>query len=317
MTFCVVKPGVMTLIQDLGRFGYQAQGLTTGGPMDEYAARWANGLLGNDPDAALLEVTLGNLVLTAEHDTVMVVTGADMPLKVNDIAVATWRTIAIRSGDVIALGWARSGQRCYVAVSGGLNLPKEFGSVATVVREKVGGLSGGKLVAGDKIPFQPLSVLQLSQPMKMAPLTAIPNYHQSIQIRVIVGCQFEQFSLADQERFFQSTYTLTADSDRMGFRLSGPALQAAGPVMLSEGIAFGAIQIPPDGQPIIMMKDRQTLGGYPKIGAVLPLDAFRLSQMKTGAQIRFAPVSIVDAQALMAAFGAFFDATQTVLAPPL
>ncbi len=312
MSFHVIKAGVMTLIQDSGRFGYQDQGLTTGGPMDEYAARWSNALVGNEQNAALLEVTVGNLVLQATGDTVIAVTGADMPITVNGIAVGSWRTTVVKAGDEIALGWARSGQRSYLAVAGGIQVTPEFGSVATVVREKVGGMSGERLAVGDQVPFKPLSPKQSMRPLQATPAAAIPNYHQSIQIRVIVGSQFEQFSVDDQQRFFQSSYKLTPESDRMGFRLSGPALQSSRPNLLSEGIAFGAIQIPPDGQPIIMMKDRQTLGGYPKMGAVFPLDAFRISQMKAGALIRFAPISISEAQSLMVAFNAFFDTPLTL-----
>jgi biotin-dependent carboxylase-like uncharacterized protein len=305
MTFVVTKPGLLTLIQDQGRFGFQHQGLTTGGMLDEYAGNWANRLLGNSLSAPLIEIALGNVSMTATADTIIAVTGAAAPIWVNEHPISMWRIQVIRAGDAIRIGWARSGQRLYVAVRGGFQVTPAFGSTATVVREKVGGLSGTAILANDQLPFTPVT---LDQGLDFAaPQAAIPNYDQSVQMRVVLGNQIMAFSEQAKTVFFQSTYHLTADSDRMGFRLSGPAVHYGGDTILSEGIAFGAIQVPPDGQPIIMLKDRQTIGGYPKIGGLLPIDAFRLSQMKAGASVSFAPIALEQAQALMQDFYRFFD----------
>lgn len=309
MAFRVLKPGLLSLIQDRGRFGFQHQGLTTGGVLDEYAANWANRLLGNDLAAPVIEITLGNMQLEAMKDTVVVLTGAVMPVFLNDQPVAQWQLLMISAGDILRLGWASSGQRSYLAVWGGFQVAPVFGSVSTVVREHVGGLVGAAIKVNDILPYRPCQPFSMTGALHHgAPKSAIPDYDQSIQIRVIQGNQISQFSAEDQAVFFAGVYRLTADSDRMGYRLSGPAIHYDGPGLLSEGIAYGAIQIPPDGQPIIMLKDRQTIGGYPKIGAVLPLDAYRLSQMKTGGSVHFAPISLDQAQSLMTEFHQFFDA---------
>lgn len=304
----VVKPGIYSLLQDHGRFGYQSQGITNGGSMDEYAARWANRLLGNSAQAPLIETTMGNLVLESDLHSVIAITGADQHFKINGKLRANWSIHIIGPGDQIQFGWPARGVRGYLAVAGGFNVSPEFGSVSTVVREQLGGLTGGPLMAGDYLPCEPSSqVAAISGVCEKISENGIPDYDQKIVVRVILGSQYPSFSSVDQNTFFNTEYQITAESDRMGIRLSGAPLNPVLKGILSEGVPFGAIQIPPDGQAIIMMKDRQTIGGYPKLGSILPLDAFRLSQLNTGRKIRFAPISLEQAQGLMAEFYQFFD----------
>ena len=303
----IIKGGAMSLLEDLGRFGYQNMGLTTGGAMDEHASFWANRLLGNPVDCVVLEMTLGNVELLAEHDCVIALCGADMPMLINGRSVMNWSTHYLTQGDCVTLGWAREGMRCYLAVKGGFQVTPEFGSVSTVVRESLGGLNGQALTSGDLLPFFDEEQSDKPHLKKMVPWYSQPDYTSVPTLRVITGYQFEQLSTDDIDRFFSSSYEIKADSDRMGFRLSGPALSSASDGIMSEGIAYGAIQIPTDGQPIILLKDRQTLGGYPKLGTLLPVDAFRLSQSRPGSEVRFSLISLEHGQTVMREFYEFFS----------
>jgi biotin-dependent carboxylase-like uncharacterized protein len=285
--FIVKQPGLLTLIQDRGRFGAHNLGLTNGGPLDALAFDWANRLLGNAGNASALEISFGGLLLESEIDTAIVVTGAEMPIKINDESVRQWQTHSVKKGDAIDLGYATNGTRTYLSVAGGFNIPPSFGSSATVVREKIGGLSGDKLQAGDHLPCEPQV---LSQHYLLADDDQ-PQYADNAVLRMVLGYQQNAFERIEQARFFGSEYQVTDRSDRMGFRLEGEAIKSNIVGMLSEGICHGAIQIPADGQPIVLMNDRQTIGGYPKIGSVIPLDTAKLAQLNPGSTIKFEPVS--------------------------
>lgn len=285
--FIVKQPGLLTLIQDKGRFGAHNLGLTNGGPLDALAFDWANRLLGNESNATCLEVSFGGLTLESEIDTAIVVTGAEMPVKINGDSIAQWQTYPVKKGDTIELGYAISGTRAYLAVADGIAIPPSFGSSATVVREKVGGLNGDKLQASDQLACKAHT---LSQHYRLADEDQ-PHYSDGAILRVVLGYQQDAFDIIEKQRFFSSRYQVTDRSDRMGFRLEGEAIKSDIVGMLSEGICHGAIQIPADGQPIVLMNDRQTIGGYPKIGSVIPLDTARLAQLSPGSTIRFEAIS--------------------------
>jgi biotin-dependent carboxylase-like uncharacterized protein len=285
--FSVKHPGLLTLIQDSGRFGKHNLGLTNGGPLDALAFDWANRLLGNESNATALEISFGGLSLESEVDTAVVVTGAELPFKVDGKAMAQWQTHSVKKGDIIELGYATRGTRAYLAVAGGFTIPPSFGSSATVVREKIGGLNGDKLQADDHLPCDPKTQslhYRLDDDDH-------PQYTDSAILRVVLGYQQSAFEPVEQQRFFGSQYQVTERSDRMGFRLEGEAIKSSIVGMLSEGICHGAIQIPADGQPIVLMNDRQTIGGYPKIGSVIPLDTAKLAQLSPGATINFESIS--------------------------
>jgi biotin-dependent carboxylase-like uncharacterized protein len=285
--FRVINPGMLSLLQDSGRFGCHRIGLTTGGPLDPQAFAWANRLLGNDPGSCAIEASFGGLELECQIDTRICVTGATNELTINGRNVELWRTWSLRAGDRVSLGYCTQGCRNYLAVGGGFEAQKIFGSSATVVREGIGGLDGNKLGAGSLLPCNPVAITDdLSLPE-----SARPSYSNRLEVRVIPGYQYAGFGREQQRRFFAADYVVSDRSDRMGYRLEGPSIDSGAREMLSEGICLGAIQIPADGQPIVLLNDRQTIGGYPKIGSVLSLDAARVAQLMPGSRVSFTAIS--------------------------
>ena len=283
----VVQPGMLSLLQDEGRFGQHRIGLTNGGPVDPTAMYWANRLLDNPHGATALEVSFGGLELEAGVDTWISVTGGDARLSINDVEVETWHSQRVTEGDRISLGFAQAFCRSYLAVNGGFRVQPRFGSTSTVARECIGGLNGGKLEPGDLLQCKPADKGRYLR----VPVMDRPHYQSNIQVRVIPGYQDHQFSRLQQRRFFSGSYTVTDRADRMGYRLQGPEIKCEVEGILSEGICHGAIQIPADGQPIVLLNDRQTIGGYPKIGSALSLDTAKLAQLMPGSTVRFEPVS--------------------------
>ena len=281
--FIVKQPGLLTLIQDRGRFGAHNLGLTNGGPLDTLAFDWANRLMGNEGNTSCLEISFGGLSLVSEIDTSIVVTGAEISVKINGETVNTWQTETVKVGDIIELGYTTTGTRAYLAVAGGFTIPPQFGSSATVVREKIGGLNGAKLQEDDLLPCEP----QIRAQNFRLRSDDQPTYTDSAVLRVVLGYQHSAFDTIEQQRFFSSEYQVTDRSDRMGFRLEGKSIKSTLTNMLSEGICHGAIQIPADGQPIVLMNDRQTIGGYPKMGSVIALDTAKLAQLSPGSIVHF------------------------------
>ena len=289
--FIVKQPGLLTLVQDRGRFGAHNLGLTNGGPLDPLAFDWANRLLANDSNATCLEISFGGLTLQSNVDSHIAITGAEVACKINGNHIEQWRTHPIKQDDVLEFGYATAGVRAYLAVSGGFNIAPSFGSSATVVREKVGGLNGDKLQVGDELPCHPDTTSKL---LSVAVIDR-PAYGSHVTLRVVLGYQQLAFEPIEHLKFFNAEYQVTERSDRMGFRLEGEAIRTDMVGMLSEGICHGAIQIPADGQPIVLMNDRQTIGGYPKIGSVIPIDTAKLAQLQPGSRIRFESISLEDA----------------------
>ena len=292
--FIVRQPGLLSLVQDRGRFGAHNLGLTTGGPLDTLAYDWANRLLGNDVNASCLEVSFGGLSLEAEVDTAIVITGAQKPCRINDREIDQWHTHTIKKGDVLEMGFASDGIRAYLGVAGGFDIEPSFGSSSTVVREKIGGIHGDKLQSGDHLACKDN---RLNQHLRLAEIDQ-PTYGRQATLRVVKGYQQAAFDHVQHWRFFSSEYQVTERSDRMGYRLEGEVIHSNIVGMLSEGICHGAIQIPADGQPIVLMNDRQTIGGYPKMGSVIPLDTARLAQLAPGSTVRFEAISLEQAHNL-------------------
>ncbi|UTA47834.1 biotin-dependent carboxyltransferase family protein [Simiduia sp. 21SJ11W-1] len=290
----LVKPGVLALLMDAGRFGQHGLGLTTGGPLDAEAFFWANALVGNAPEATAIEVSVGGLELRADTPLTLAVTGAQMPLSIDGKPQPLWQSHRVPAGSLVKLAFAESGARAYLAVAGGFAVAPEFGSTATVVRESIGGLDGKALGAGTTLPLNPPAdapaLARLPEPLR-------PEYATTPTLRVLEGYQVAHFSTAQRALFYSNEYSLSQQCDRMGFRLSGPALKCALGGIVSEGICLGAIQVPADGQPIILLNDRQTIGGYPKIGSVFTGDLHLLAQLMPGAKVRFAPMDAACAHA--------------------
>ncbi|MBV6750647.1 biotin-dependent carboxyltransferase family protein [Pseudomonas chlororaphis] len=277
----------LCLLQDAGRFGVRHLGVTQGGALDWVSMFWANHLLGNAPDAAVVEVTLGGLTLMAEEDCCLALAGADLGARVDGQALAPWCSFVLRKGQRLQLTQPLSGARAYLAAPGGFLAPQVLGSAACVVREELGGLDGmGRpLAKGGRLEYRG----EASTPRGLSG-AQVPDFSSSAPLQVVLGAQIGEFSGQSLFDAFNSVWTLDSRADRMGIRLLGPELKYQGEPMISEGIPLGAIQVPPDGQPIVLLNDRQTIGGYPRLGALTPLSLARLAQCLPGTQIRLAPV---------------------------
>jgi biotin-dependent carboxylase-like uncharacterized protein len=293
----VLKPGPQSLLQDAGRLGWQHLGVSPGGPLDWHAAAWANQLLGNPWGTPLLEIALGDVELQAEVDTWVAVCGAQLPLSRDGQPQPLWTRLALRKGQHLRLGFARSGQRAYLAVAGGFLAAPVLGSVSVQQREGLGrALQEGDVLVCASARFSHAASV---------PWLYVPDYRGTPLLRVITGGDAAGFAEDQLQGFFAQTWQLSAHSDRMGARLVGEAVQA--PVrQWSLGVGRGAIQVPPDGQPIILQADHQTMGGYPLLGWLHPLDQGRLAQCPAHHPLRFTPISIGDAQAELRVFYRFF-----------
>ncbi|WP_445426110.1 5-oxoprolinase subunit C family protein [Alishewanella sp. HL-SH06] len=296
----IISPGVLSLLQDQGRFGMGALGLTQGGPLDLHSFRWANALVANPINSTLIEHSVGGLTLQAVANCVIAVTGAELALSLNGKAVQCWQALALKAGDEIELGMCSRGLRAYIAVAGGIAAPAQFGSSATVMREGIGGLqqNGQKLTAGAELALATKANSHINT--NKAPVAAAIRQRTlpgttPLQLRLIEGYQAALFSATARAQFYLHTYQVSPQFDRMGYKLNGPAIRCSTSQLLSEGISYGAVQIPPDGQPIVLLNDRQTLGGYPKIGNVLSLDCWALAQASSGTQLNFSPITAADA----------------------
>lgn len=285
MSLHILRPGPLSLIQDWGRHGCQHWGMSPGGPLDEQAFLWANKLLENPAHAAMLEITLGPFSLRAGKACQIALTGAEMQAQRNGEPLENWSSHYLHAGDQLELRLASSGLRGYLAVAGGLQVPGKHGSCATVVREKLGGLNGlGRpLQANDELPIKTLP----QQQRRSVPPAYQPDYQQTLSLRLIPAYQWHAFDVAQRNCLLKSEFEVSTEADRMGYRLSGPPVAPPAGGLISEGIAYGAVQIPPDGQPIVLLRDRQTIGGYPKLGCIASADAAQLAQRRPGQAVRF------------------------------
>jgi len=284
----VLRPGVHTTIQDLGRFGYAGHGLSQGGAMDIQAHCWANRLLDNPVNQPTLEVAIGMASFRAECDLMLAIAGADMQAKLDGEPIDNWRSFAVRRGQILKFKPAEKGMRAYLATKSGFQAAAVLGSCSTVERNHLGTV----LREGDVLPAQAYDHMAAAY----VPARYVPDYPDAIELRVIESYQVSQFSAHELAKFYQEDYRVTPDSDRMGVRLEGGPITPPSGGVISEGIALGAIQIPPDGQPIVLLNDRQTLGGYPKLGVVARADLPKLCQSRPATRIRFAPISIEQAR---------------------
>ncbi|MDI3481939.1 MAG: antagonist of KipI [Tepidanaerobacteraceae bacterium] len=295
--FKVISPGLFTTMQDMGRFGYESQGVPVSGAMDEFAFRVANMLVGNDENAPVLEMTLMGPALEAIQDTVVAVTGACMTPLVNGTQRPCWSCFPVKKGETLTFAPAKAGCRAYLAVPGGFEGDAVMGSVSTYIRGGIGGVKGRRLEKGDVLSLKRHA--SFSRFFKVRE-EYIPQYLPEEEIRVIPGPQYDYFPKEAIELFTSSTYTITKDSDRMGYRLEGPNIRAKETHdIITDGLLPGAVQIPGNGKPIIMLKDAQTTGGYAKIATAISVDLSRLAQLKPGDRIKFRPVSLEEAHRLL------------------
>jgi antagonist of KipI len=314
MSLRIIRPGLLTTVQDLGRPGYQHLGVVLSGAMDTVALRVANLLVGNAENAAGLEITLLGSAIHFKADHLIALTGADLSPTLDGQPVPMHRPVAVQAGTLLAFGAARAGCRAYLAVAGGLGVPLVLGSRATYLRAALGGWHGRALRAGDELPVGEVSPAnqQLRQLVAPAILAApwaaarwtpgpalCPKPRSQPLIRAVRGPEYGQFAEASQRAFWHEPFVITPAADRMGYRLQGPELKRKIPTeLLSSAVTFGTVQVPPGGQPIVLLADAQTTGGYPRLAQVITADFAALAQARPGQQLRFQEVSLTEAQAL-------------------
>ncbi|WP_148862929.1 5-oxoprolinase subunit C family protein [Marinobacter fonticola] len=302
-TLRVTKPGLRATLQDEGRQHSQHLGLAPGGVADLHAWHWANKLLDNPPHGACVEVLLGQFEAIAEGSLSIAVTGASTQACINGEAVGNWQTHHLSKGDRLTLTETKSGLINYIAVSGGWQGDTFCNSRSMTPRE---GLAGFTVIGEDTTLT---AAREAGHPKRFVPAHFIPDYTSPLVLRVVPSYQYHCFDNAAKAAFTQQLYAVSDRIDRMGYRLSGPALDVPNIQLLSEGIALGAVQVPADGQPIVLLNDRQTIGGYPKIGTVAALDCSKLSQRGPGTDVRFAFADLADIQGERMIFEAFFAQT--------
>ena len=298
----VHSPGLLTTVQDRGRFGYQRFGMPVSGAMDIFSLRIANLLVGNPMGSACLEVTLTGPEITFDAPCLVAVTGADMQPSLNGKPVRNWESFPAGKGDLLSFGTIRSGCRFYIAFSGGIDVPVVMGSRSTYLRSHTGGFNGRPLQKGDILTLGQNS-RNASVPMDKKRLHErfVPRYGTNPVVHVIPGPEVKRISNDGIREFLVSGFTVTPHSDRMGYRLAGPriSLKTENSDIISAGISPGTIQVTGDGQLIILMADRQTTGGYVRIANIASVDIHALAQLKPGDSLHFREISVENAQKLL------------------
>ncbi len=297
--FEVLSSGIQATIQDLGRVGLAEIGVSSAGALDEFAFHHANRLLDNEYGTNMLEIVFGGVKLKVKGSTTIVLTGAKVDATINAKAIEIWKTYKVNDGDIINLGFVTSGTRVYLAVKDGFKIEEEYGSCSVSIKEKIG---GKPLYAKQFLPF---TCKELRDNRKLVNKYQ-PNYDKLLKLRIVAGYQWDMFEVKEREKFFNSSYKVTGQNDRMGYRLSGEKIASTCKGIISEPIAYGSVQIPAHGEPIVLLKERQTIGGYPKIGAVIPVDCFRLAQTKQDSEVEFELISLDEARVISKEFYKIF-----------
>ena len=312
----VIRPGLLSTVQDEGRYGYRRHGVHPGGVMDTFAARAANMLVNNSRNAAVLEMTMTGPELRFHENSLIALCGADLSATVDDHPVPLWRPVGLLAGSVLKFGRCRSGLRAYLSIAGGIAVNEVMGSRSTDLKTGIGGLEGRALRTGDILSageasweaqamLHPLlEQVKLEKTRMKAPIWHLssrewPLYQLEPVIRVMPGADISKFTKGSLERWYSERYVIAPQSDRMGYRLEGSRLELERPMSrLSEAVTYGTVQVPADGQPIILMADHQTIGGYPVIAQVASVDLPVLAQARPGTRVAFQPITHEEAQRL-------------------
>lgn len=299
MSLFIRKPGILTTVQDLGRIGYRSLGINPSGVMDRTAARIVNTLLGNDENEAVLEMHFPAAEIQIDAACSIVIGGADFAATLNETPVKNWSSFHVQQSDVLKFTKPVSGTRAYLAVASGLSIGEWLGSRSTNLVAESGGFSGRKLQAGDRIELRDPHVLK---PNAVGP-SMIPIYSRFPTVRVVPSCEFDLLTAMSEKAFLNEGFTVTKDSNRMGYRLAGPPLHLLHKKeMVSAAVTFGTIQLLPDGQLIVLMADHQTAGGYPRIANIISADLPLLAQLGPNDGVSFHRVSIDEAERAAAEF---------------
>ena len=306
----VRQSGLLTTVQDLGRPGYQQYGVVVGGALDGFAARAVNLCVGNDENAALLEMAQTGPDLLFDRDVLVAWGGADFAARVNDEPLPRDRAVRIAAGEVVGFGLARSGLRAWLAIAGGIDVPLVMGSRSTYRRAGIGGHQGRPLLAGDGLKLfeaspwarQQLAALAAGKKRAVAWTVRPETMGKPAKpgtVRALRGPECDWFTKESQQAFFSAEWWATKEADRMGVRLQGPELTLARPrEMISSSVNAGVVQVPSAGQPIVLLPSRQSVGGYPRLAAVVTADLGRIAQMRPGDTVRFLETTLATAHDL-------------------
>ena len=295
MSITVLNPGLLTTVQDQGRIGYQQFGVSVSGVMDPRSAALANILVGNDEKEAVLECTMMGPHLQFNQANCIAITGGDLMPTLDGKPIPNYTAVKVEAGQVLKFTMPKTGCRAFIAFAGGLDIPEVMGSRSTYMKAKIGGVEGRKLAKDDVIGFRAPKAELKNMNFRSMASEFVPR--KEYTVRVVLGPQDDYFTDAGIQTFLSEVYSVTAEFDRMGCRLEGAVIQhKEGGDIISDGIAFGAIQVPSSGQPIIMLGDRQTTGGYTKIANVISADFRILAQLKQGDKVCFEKVSVKAAQ---------------------
>lgn len=293
--FKVLKPGLQTTVQDLGRFGFREFGVSISGAMDPFSLQVGNVLVGNDLGEAALEAPLIGPVLMALNDVSIAICGGNLSPQINEQEIPLWKSIVIKKGQILSFGELKEGARTYISIAGGIHVPIVLNSKSTYLTGKFGGFEGRAIRKGDILYGNPFTRRNRNLYTKL-----IPKYTNPLTVRVIVGPHTDKFTSKGIETFLTKEYSVTTQSNRMGYQLTGPQIEHSGAAdIISDAIPLGGIQVPASGQPIILLAEHQTTGGYSRIGTVISADIPLLAQAQPGTRIRFKEVSLQTAQKLL------------------
>lgn len=313
MSISVLNSGLLTTIQDRGRYGYEKYGIIVSGAMDQYSMRIANILVGNEENEGVFEITLIGPSLKIKKGNLISITGADISPTINEKKVSMWRPIYLNEDCILKFGKCVSGCRAYIAISGGIDVPVIMGSKSTYLRCKIGGQDGRKIKKGDVINIGKKPSMSLELIDKLKEINTKKSFVYTkwyakglninnnfpVDIRVFEDMQFKNIKEESIKEFFTKPFIIDSKSDRMGYRLNGPKIELNEKIeMISGEVSIGTIQIPPDGNPIILLADRATAGGYPKIAHVTLYDIPKLVQLKASDKIVFKKVTLKEAEEL-------------------
>ncbi len=289
----IKSPGMLTTVQDLGRWGHQAIGMPVAGAMDPMALKRGNLMVKNPLNAAALEITVMGPSLTVHGSGLIVLTGADLGMAINGVPSKPWRTYSVQGGDGISFsGMKGQGCRGYLCVSGGIDVPSLMGSRSTYLRGKIGGYMGRALAKGDVLTCGEPYILWDRCAGFACPEDLRPSYDPTVPLNAVLGPQEDCFTEEGIQTFLSGEYAVSPAADRMGYRMDGPKIDHLdGADIVSDGICLGAVQVPGHGQPIVMMADRQTTGGYTKIAVITGKSVARLAQRLPGESVRFQSMS--------------------------
>jgi antagonist of KipI len=303
MSILITKAGILSTVQDLGRNGFRRFGINQNGAMDRTAVRLINILLGNSENTAVLELHFPAPEIAFEEPVVFALGGANFSAKLNGTAIENWRVYFAEKGSTLKFNEKIFGNRAYLSVRGGFQIKSWLGSASTNLKAKIGGFEGRMLGSGDRIFFEPAQNFKDSNFNFRISDSMIPRYSRFPTARVVEGAEFENLTAFSQQNLLKETFAITANSDRMGFRLRGEALFLLDEKeLISSAVSFGTIQLLPDGQMIVLMADHQTSGGYPRIAHVAPFDLPLLAQLGANDKVGFHLISIAEAENLLVNF---------------